>query len=90
MLVNRKGGVYHVIVGDAKGIFIPELTHYPLGRKVLRGLRLIHTHLKSEKINQDDITDLSLLRLDSLIVIGMTISTTVLLVPARAENTPMH
>jgi GTP-binding protein HflX len=37
----------------------------------LRGLRLIHTHLKSESINQDDITDLSLLRLDALIVIGM-------------------
>ena len=60
-----------MIVGDAKGIFIPELANYPLGRKVLRGLRLIHTHLKSEKINQDDITDLSLLRLDALIVIGM-------------------
>ncbi len=58
-------------MGDAKGIFIPELIHYPLGRKVLRGLRLIHTHLKSESINQDDITDLSLLRLDALIVIGM-------------------
>ncbi len=60
-----------MIVGDAKGLFIPELANYPLGRKVLRGLRLIHTHLKSEKINQDDITDLSLLRLDALIVIGM-------------------
>ncbi len=70
-MINRKGGVYHVIVGDAKGIFIPELTNYPLGRKVLRGLRLIHTHLKSERINQDDITDLSLLRLDAVIVIGM-------------------
>ncbi|UCE71908.1 MAG: GTPase HflX [Nitrospiraceae bacterium] len=71
VLVDRKGSVYHVIVGDAKGIFIPELTHYPLGRKVLRGLRLIHTHLKSEEINQDDITDLSLLRLDALLVIGL-------------------
>ncbi len=71
VLADRSGNISHVIVGDAKGIFIPELTHYPLGRKVLRGLRLIHTHLKSEKINQDDITDLSLLRLDALIVIGL-------------------
>ncbi len=69
--MDRSGSVYHVIVGDAKGIFIPELTNYPLGKKILRGLRLIHTHLKSEKINQDDITDLSLLRLDALIVIGL-------------------
>lgn len=71
VLADRSGNISHVIVGDAKGIFIPELTNYPIGRKVLRGLRLIHTHLKSENINRDDITDLSLLRLDALIVIGM-------------------
>ncbi|RJQ47598.1 MAG: GTPase HflX [Nitrospiraceae bacterium] len=71
VLADRDGDISHVIVGDAKGIFIPELTDYPLGRKTLRGLRLIHTHLKSEAINQDDITDLSLLRLDALMVIGL-------------------
>ena len=71
VLADRDGDISHVIIGDAKGIFIPELTNYPLGRKVLRGLRLIHTHLKSEAINQDDITDLSLLRFDALIVIGL-------------------
>ncbi|MBI5055002.1 MAG: GTPase HflX [Nitrospirae bacterium] len=71
VLADRDGDIHHVIVGDARGIFIPELENHPLGRKVLRGLRLIHTHLKSEAINQDDITDLSLLRLDALIVIGL-------------------
>lgn len=71
VLADRNGNISYVIVGDAKGLFIPELTDYPLGRKLLRGLRLIHTHLKNEQINQDDITDLSLLRLDALIVIGL-------------------
>ncbi len=71
VLADRDGDISHVIIGDAKGIFIPELANYPLGRKVLRGLRLIHTHLKSEAINQDDITDLSLLRFDALIAIGL-------------------
>jgi len=71
VLVDRSGSVSHVIVGDAKGIFIPDLSDYPLGRRVLRGLRLIHTHLKDEKVSQDDITDLSLLRLDALITIMM-------------------
>jgi GTP-binding protein HflX len=71
VLVDRSGNISYVIVGDAKGIFIPELSDYPLGRKVLRGLRLIHTHLRNEQINQDDITDLSLLRLDALIAIGL-------------------
>jgi GTP-binding protein HflX len=70
-VVDRDGNISHVIVGDAKGLFIPELSSYPLGRKVLRGLRLIHTHLKDERINQDDITDLSLLRLDALVAIGL-------------------
>jgi GTP-binding protein HflX len=70
-IADRDGNISHVIVGDAKGLFIPELTDYPLGKKVLRGLRLIHTHLKNEQINQDDITDLSLLRLDTLIAIGI-------------------
>lgn len=71
VLADRGGNISHVIVGDARGIFIPELDNYPLGRKVLRGLRLIHTHLKSEPVSQDDITDLSLLRLDALVIIGL-------------------
>ncbi|MDO8281726.1 MAG: GTPase HflX [Thermodesulfovibrionia bacterium] len=71
ILADRKGNIDYVIVGDAKGLVIPELTDYPLGRKVLRGLRLIHTHLNNEAISKDDITDLSLLRLDALVAIGM-------------------
>ena len=66
ILVNRSGVVEYVIVGDEKGLVIPELRDYPLGKRVLRGLRLIHTHLRNEKITEDDLTDLSLLRLDLL------------------------
>jgi GTP-binding protein HflX len=60
-----------VVVGDAKGIFIPELNDYPLGRKALRGLRLIHTHINEEALNQDDLTDLALLRFDLVAAIGV-------------------
>lgn len=66
ILVNRSGIVEYVIVGDEKGLVIPELRDYPLGKRPLRGLRLIHTHLRNELITEDDITDLSLLRLDLL------------------------
>jgi GTP-binding protein HflX len=58
-------------VGDASGIFIPDLSNYPLGKKPLRGSRLIHTHLKNEPLSQDDFTDLSLLRFDILAAIGV-------------------
>lgn len=60
-----------MIIGDARGIFIPGLENYPLGRKALRGLRLIHTHLNEESLTQDDLTDLALLRLDLLVAIGV-------------------
>jgi GTP-binding protein HflX len=60
-----------VIVGDARGIFIPGLEDYPLGRKALRGLRLVHTHLHEEPLTQDDLTDLALLRLDLVAAIGV-------------------
>ncbi len=66
ILVNRAGSVEYVIVGDEKGVVIPELRDYPLGKKVMRGLRLIHTHLKNEPVSEDDLTDLSLLRFDLL------------------------
>ena len=60
-----------MIVGDARGIFIPALEDYPLGRKALRGLRLVHTHLQEEPLTQDDLTDLALLRFDLVAAIGV-------------------
>jgi GTPase len=64
ILVNRFGEVEYVVVGDEKGILIPEMADYPLGKKRLRGLRLIHTHLKGEPLSEDDLTDLAMLRFD--------------------------
>lgn len=72
ILVNRSGMVEYVIVGDEKGLVIPELRDYPLGKRALRGLRLIHTHLRNERVSEDDLTDLSLLRLDLLAVLLFT------------------
>jgi GTP-binding protein HflX len=71
ILVTRGGGITHVIVGDTRGIFLPSLDTHPLGKKALRGLRLIHTHLFSEPVSRDDLTDLSLLRLDALAAIDI-------------------
>jgi GTP-binding protein HflX len=42
-----------------------------LGRKSLRGLRFIHTHLNDEPLNQDDLTDLALLRFDLIASLGI-------------------
>ncbi|MBI5286095.1 MAG: GTPase HflX [Deltaproteobacteria bacterium] len=71
IIVDRQGFARYVIVGDEKEIVIPPLTDYPLGRKRLRGIRCIHTHLKDEPLSQDDLTDLALLRLDTMASIGV-------------------
>lgn len=52
----------YLIVGDASRIFIPDLERKRAVR--LRGLRLVHTHLFREELSQEDIYDLTLLRLD--------------------------
>ena len=72
VIINRKGAIVAVIVGDEKEIVIPLLSDYPLGRRHLRGLRCVHTHLKNEPLSQDDLTDLALLRLDTMAAIGVT------------------
>ncbi len=71
IIVNRKGAIVSVIVGDEKEIVIPVLSDYPLGRRHLRGVRCVHTHLKNEPLSQDDLTDLALLRLDLMAALGV-------------------
>jgi len=72
VLVNRRGKITHVITGDHQGIFIPDLSGYRSSSTRLRGLRLIHTHLKEEPITQDDLTDLALLHLDLVSAVAVT------------------
>ncbi|MBE7415316.1 MAG: hypothetical protein HS130_08830 [Deltaproteobacteria bacterium] len=71
VIINRRGAVVAVIIGDEREIVIPVLPDYPLGRRLLRGLRCVHTHLKNEPLTQDDLTDLALLRLDLMTAIGV-------------------
>ncbi len=63
-LVDRKGYVQYVIVGDARRIELPDLKRVRVAVDRFRGLRCIHTHLRAEELTQDDLTDLALLRLD--------------------------
>ena len=69
LLVTRQGKIAFVIVGDHKGIVIPSLDDYRTAFGRLKGLRCIHTHLQNEALTNDDLTDLSLLRLDMMAAI---------------------
>lgn len=63
-LVHRSGDVEHVIVGTPSGIMLPEIGRLRAAKGRFRALRLVHTHLFNEPLNQDDLTDLTRLRLD--------------------------
>jgi len=71
ILVGREGIIHAVIVGDQRQLMIPDLSQLRPGKRQLRGVRLIHTHLKNEALSQDDLTDLALLRLDLIAAIGI-------------------
>jgi GTP-binding protein HflX len=53
-----------VVVGDKTGIAIPPLSSERVGRARFRGLRFIHTHLNTELLSREDLTDLAILQLD--------------------------
>jgi GTP-binding protein HflX len=72
LLIDRNGKIIYIIVGDAQRIVIPVTEGYMAIPGRLKGLRLVHTHLKNEVLTRDDLTDLALLRLDYITAIGIT------------------
>ncbi|MBX7099706.1 MAG: GTPase HflX [Myxococcaceae bacterium] len=71
VLLDRKGDVEWVVVGNAHQLELPDIGRARAGQTRLRGLRLVHTHLKSEPLTNDDLTDLALLRLDLVAAVGV-------------------
>ena len=69
VLVDRRGAVHHVIVGDASKLMLPDLGRMRAGAGRLRGQRLIHTHLRNEPLSRDDLVDLTRLHLDMVVAI---------------------
>ncbi len=64
LLIDRKGHVLHVCLGDAHRQALPDLGANRTGPGRLRGLRLVHTSLAHESFGQADLTDLVRLNLD--------------------------
>jgi GTPase len=72
LIIDRKGRIVYVIIGDYQGILIPSLEAYRMDPGRLRGVRCVHTHLKQESLTQDDLADLALLQLDIIAAVTMT------------------
>ncbi len=69
VLVDRRGAVSHVMVGNAGSIEMPDWGRMRAGLGRLRGLRCLHTTFGGEPLTRDDLTDLVKLRLDALATI---------------------
>ena len=59
------------MVGDNRGIELPDFKRIRVAVDRFRGLRCVHTHLRGEGLTQDDLTDLALLRLDLMAAIDV-------------------
>ncbi len=66
ILLSRSGDIEYTIVGSPDEILIPVLSRFRLTAGRLRGLRLVHTHPSGKGVDNDDLTDMALLRLDSV------------------------
>src|SRR6185295_18863011 len=90
VLVDRRGYVEHVIVGDATRIVMPAQARTRLAEQRFSGLRCLHTHLRGEELTQDDLTDLALLRLDLMVAIDVDASTGLPGLVHAAHLLPLH
>lgn len=72
ILIDRKGRVEMVLVGEQGSILIPRLSRSHSRQSRLSGLRLLHTHLTPDGISQEDLMDMLFLRLDAAIVLTVS------------------
>ena len=71
LLVDRRGVVQTVMVGEEGRIYLPDIGRERVGSGRFRGIRLIRTHLQGPALTHEDQADLTRLRLD--LVISLTV-----------------
>jgi GTP-binding protein HflX len=69
VLVDRRGEVDKVVVGDAHRVYLPDLGARRAGAARFRGVRLLLTALRPGGLSDEDRTDLLLLQLDAVAVV---------------------
>ena len=70
IIINRRGKVHKVVIGDAGEVdFEKLLGRFREAKSRLRGFRLFHTHLKDALLSRNDLTTLIQERLDLIGVV---------------------
>lgn len=74
VLVDRRGRIEEVMVGDSHRVYLPDIGRTRAGSGRFRGIRLLRTNLQADgdvQLTRDDLTDLSKLQLDMVMTIGV-------------------
>ncbi len=75
VLADRHGKIEHVMIGDDRRVYLPDIGRQRGGQSRFRGLRLIRTYLKGDgrqvELTREDLTDLSKLQLDMVVSMGI-------------------
>lgn len=71
VLVDRSGAVVRVVVGEPSRIYLPDIGRSRAGRGRFRGLRFVRTELRGLGLTREDQADLTKLRLDAVLVLGV-------------------
>ncbi|MCE3222945.1 MAG: putative GTPase HflX, GTP-binding protein [Nitrospira sp.] len=71
LLITRRGVIEQVLVGAGCAPTHESLAKFRVGPHSLRGLRLIRTQLDDAPLSQEDLTQLALLRLDLIGLVGV-------------------
>ncbi|MDD3013906.1 MAG: GTPase HflX [Candidatus Gastranaerophilales bacterium] len=72
IIINRRGQIINVTVGDAQMVQLPKFKNVREGRARLCGLRCIHTHPNGTyELSRADLTALLDIRLDAMAAIGV-------------------
>ena len=67
VLIDRSGHIQRVIVGGPSRLYLPDVGRARVGIGRLRGLRLVRTELRAQGLTNEDLADLSKLRLDAVV-----------------------
>lgn len=70
-LVDRRGRILSVSVGDAAKTEIPSLERGREGERRLKGLRLVHAHPRPGPLSKSDLSTLFLNRLDAIVAVDV-------------------
>lgn len=72
LLIDRRGRIHDVVIGDHQRIYLPDLGRARGGGTRFRGLRLVVTSLRGRGLTNDDLADLSLSQLDAVAAVEVT------------------